>query len=418
MTVPTFGRYRVALAAMLAMMAFPAMAEDLEMWERSGGNAGMVDALVAAWNEKNPDRKIHLTYIPHTEMVPKIAQAIASGEVPDLMGMDLIYGPQFEAAGQLVDITDLIGSDPSLNTASPGHMAVSTYDGRLYGVPLYADVSALFYNKDLFRKAGLDPDRPPTSLAEIREYADKITALGGDVKGYFLPGSCAGCNIFTVGPLMWASGATIEPKDANDEPLQGDGVKDVLQWARDMIKAGNVHEDARSENGETFHLRFGSGKLGMMGTGNFNIALVKEQNPNMDFGVALLPGVKSGQVSSFAGGDIVTIPKGSKRVDDAIDFMKFLLSEETQVEVYAKNLNMTTRGDMADNQYFRENPKVQQVAKAIEVAKTPYTLKFFELINSPQGPWLQMLQRAYYEDTDLDTIIADAKAQMKAIAAE
>jgi len=165
-------------------------------------------------------------------------------------------------------------------------------------------------------------------------------------------------------------------------------------------------------------LRFGSGKVGMMGTGNFNIALVKEQNPNMDFGVALLPGVKSGQVSSFAGGDIVTIPKGSKRVDDAIDFMKFLLSEETQVEVYAKNLNMTTRGDMADNKYFRENPKVQQVAKAIEVAKTPYTLKFFELINSPQGPWLQMLQRAYYEDTDLDTIITDAKAQMKAIAAE
>ncbi|HKP26294.1 MAG TPA: sugar ABC transporter substrate-binding protein [Dongiaceae bacterium] len=418
MTVPTFGKYRLALAAMLAMMAFPAMAEDLEMWERSGGNAGMVDALVAAWNEKNPDRKIHLTYIPHTEMVPKIAQAIASGEVPDLMGMDLIYGPQFEAAGQLVDITDLIGSDASLKTASPGHMAVSTYEGRLYGVPLYADVSALFYNKDLFRKAGLDPDRPPTSLAEIREYADKITALGGDIKGYFLPGSCAGCNIFTVGPLMWASGATIEPKDASDEPLQGDGVKEVLQWARDMIKAGNVHEDARSENGETFHLRFGSGKVGMMGTGNFNIALVKEQNPNMDFGVALLPGVKSGQVSSFAGGDIVTIPKGSKRVDDAIDFMKFLLSEETQVEVYAKNLNMTTRGDMADNKYFRENPKVQQVAKAIEVAKTPYTLKFFELINSPQGPWLQMLQRAYYEDTDLDTIIADAKAQMKAIAAE
>ena len=63
------------------------------------------------------------------------------------------------------------------------------------------------------------------------------------MKGYFLPGACAGCNIFTVGPLMWASGATIEPKDANDEPLKGDGVKEVLQWARDMIKAGNVHED-------------------------------------------------------------------------------------------------------------------------------------------------------------------------------
>ncbi len=90
------------------------------MWERSGGNAGMVDALVAAWNAKNSDRKINLTCILHTEMVPKIAQAIASGEVPDLMGMDLIYGPQFEAAGQLVDITDKIKDWPELKAGEPG----------------------------------------------------------------------------------------------------------------------------------------------------------------------------------------------------------------------------------------------------------------------------------------------------------
>ncbi|MGO4839547.1 ABC transporter substrate-binding protein, partial [Rhizobiaceae sp. 2RAB30] len=176
MSLPSFKKYRLVLAALLTAVAFPALSQEMQMWERTGGNAGMVDALVARWNEQNPGRKINLTYIPHTEMVPKIAQAIASGEVPDLMGMDLIYGPQFEAAGQLVDITDLIGTDPELKTASPGHMAVSTYNGRLYGVPLYADVSALFYNKDLFRKAGLDPEKPPTSLAEIKEYADKITA--------------------------------------------------------------------------------------------------------------------------------------------------------------------------------------------------------------------------------------------------
>jgi multiple sugar transport system substrate-binding protein len=64
---------------------------ELTMWERSGGNKQMVDMLVAAWNTKNPNCKIKLTYIPHTEMVGKIAQGIASGEVPDLMGMDLIY---------------------------------------------------------------------------------------------------------------------------------------------------------------------------------------------------------------------------------------------------------------------------------------------------------------------------------------
>ena len=409
--------FGLSASAVLAMSA-PSFAADLVMWERSGGNKGMVDKLVEMWNAKYPDRHIALTYIPHAEMVAKLAQAIASGDVPDLMGMDLIYAPQFEKAGQLVDLTDKIKAWPQLKTASPGHMMVATMSDRLYGVPLYADVSALFYNKDLFEKAGLDPNKPPTSLAELRADADKITALGGDIKGYYLPGSCAGCNIFTVGPLMWASGGKIEARDASDEPLVGDGVKQVLQFERDMVKAGNVHESDRAENGETFHLQFGSGKVGMMGTGNFNITLARDQNPKMHFGISLLPGTKAGSYASFIGGDLVVVPKGSKRVDDAVDFMKFLLSDEVQVEGYAKLLNLTTRSDMVDNQYFKAEPLVQDVAKALTVGRTPYTLTFFEQINSPQGPWLQMLQRAYYTSDPIDKIITDAKAQMKAIAAQ
>jgi len=389
----------------------------MQMWERSGGNKGMVDQLVCAWNAANADKPINLSYIPHTEMVDKIARGIATGDVPDLMGMDLIYAPQFENAGQLVDITDKIKDWPELKTASPGHMTVATFNERLYGVPLYADVSALFYNKDLFTKAGLDPNKPPTSLAELRTYADKITALGGETKGYYLPGNCAGCNIFTVGPLMWASGATIEAGKCGDEPLVGDGVKQVLQFGRDMVKAGNVPASAQAENGETFHLQFGSGNLGMMGTGNFNISLARDQmkGHEFEFGISLLPGVESGKYASFIGGDLVVVPNGSQRVDDAVSFMKFLLSDNTQVEVYAKALNLTTRSDMADNKYFQAEPLVQDVAKALAVGRTPYTLTFFEQISSPQGPWLQMLQRAYYKDDDLDTVITDAKTAMKGI---
>jgi multiple sugar transport system substrate-binding protein len=354
-------------------------------------------------------------------MVGKIAQATASGEVPDLMGMDLIYAPQFENAGQLVDLTDKISSWPELTTASPGHMTVATFNDRLYGVPLYADVSALFYNKDLFKQAGLDPNKPPTSLAEIREYADKITALGGDIKGYYLPGNCAGCNIFTVGPLMWATpDTTIEAATCESEPLVGPGVPEVLQWARDMIKAGNVHDTDRAETGETFHLQFGSGKVGMMGTGNFNITLANDQMKDhpFEFGIANLPGKDSGNTASFIGGDLVVVPQGSERVDDAVEFMKFILSDNEQVEGYAKLLNLTTRSDMADNKYFQEEPLVQDVAKALEVGTTPYTLTFFEQINSPQGPWLQMLQKAYYTDEPIDSIIASAKEQMKQIACQ
>jgi multiple sugar transport system substrate-binding protein len=316
----------------------------------------------------------------------------------------------------LEDVTDLIGSDPALKTASPGHIAVATWNNHLYGVPLYADVSVLFWNKDLFRQAGLDPNTPPTNLTELHDMAAKITALGNGNYGYYLPGNCAGCNIFTFAPMIWASSGKIEPAQCGDMPLVGDNIKTVLQWARTMHQEGQIDPAAQAENGATFANVFGSGMVGIMGTGNFNVVLAKQQNPNIDLGVALIPGLQSGQVASFAGGDIVAIPKGSRRIKDAVDFERFILSPTTQIEVYSKAGNMTTRADQADNVYSRADPFNADLAKAIPVSQTPYTLKFFELINSPQGPWLQMLQRVYYTNDDLDQVIADGRQQMIAIA--
>ena len=155
----------------------------MQMWERSGGNKGMVDILVCAWNAANPDRPINLTYIVHTEMVAKIAQGIATGDVPDLMGMDLIYAPQFEDAGQLVDITDKIADI----SASWRPRAPATWRSRPTTTACTAcrctrTCRPCSTTRTCSRPAGLDPEKPPTSLAELREYADKITALGGDTR--------------------------------------------------------------------------------------------------------------------------------------------------------------------------------------------------------------------------------------------
>jgi multiple sugar transport system substrate-binding protein len=388
----------------------------MQMWERSGGNAPMVELLVCGWNAAEPDRPINLVYIPHTEMVAKLAQGLATGDVPDLMGLDLIYGPQFTSAGQLQDITDLISDDPHLATVSPGHLEVAKWEDRIYGLPLYADVSVLFWNKDLFREAGLDPEKPPTSLQEIHDMAAQINDPANGVYGYYLPGNCAGCNIFTFGQLIWASGGTIGAATCDDEPLVGDNIPAVLEWARQMHQDRLIDPAARTENGETFHLVMGSGKVGIFGTGNFNVALLQTQAPDMDIGVTLLPGVEPGSAASFAGGDIVVVPNGSDRLTDAVDFMRWLLTDETQLEIYAKALNMTTRTDLLDNEYLQANEDVADMVPAFSVTQTPFSTTFFEQINSPAGPWLQMLQRVYYNEDPIDTVITDAKAAMTGIA--
>jgi multiple sugar transport system substrate-binding protein len=252
--------------------------------------------------------------------------------------------------------------------------------------------------------------------------ATAITGIEDGVYGYYLPGNCAGCNIFTFAPMIWANGGKIEPAAPGDTAMETpEEIAPVLEWARMMHQEGQIDPAAQSEDGATFAQVFGSGNVGIFGTGNFNITLVsgaegiEGQNPDMNYGITLIPGLNTGDAASFAGGDIVVVPEGSERLDDAVDFMNFILSDEVQVEVYAKLLNMTTRTDMTDNQYFEAEPLVQDVAQAIEIGQTPFTLKFFELINSPQGPWLQMLQRVYYSDDDINTVIADAKAEMEAI---
>ena len=180
-----------------------------------------------------------------------------------------------------------------------------------------------------------------------------------------------------------------------------------------MVKAKNVPDSARAETGDTFAEQFGSGKIGMMGTGQLqhHARARPDEGPSRStFGISLLPGMEAGQVPPRSS---AATSSSSRRAASGSTtrstFMKFLLSDDEQVEVYAKALNLTTRTDTADNKYFKAEPLVQDVAKALAVGRTPYTLTFFEQINSPQGPWLQMLQRAYYTDDDLDTVIADAQ---------
>jgi multiple sugar transport system substrate-binding protein len=399
-----------------ALMALPgtASAAELTQWVRASG-ANAAQHLVDLWNSGHDD-KITLTVIPDDQMVTKLATGVQSGDVPDLVSFDLIYMPDFMRAGFLTDLTDQLKADPNSAKVAQAYADLATYQGKLYGTAFTPDVSVLAWNKDLFKQAGLDPDKAPTSLDEIHADAKKIRALGSDIYGYYFAGSCPGCNIFVTSPMMVASGAKLLPHDATEEPLQGPGVKEVLQSMRDMWTEGLIPASAQADAGQNFVSLFESGKIGIQGAGGFLISDMKKNAPNINFGIGILPGIKAGQQSAFVGGDVIAIPKGSKNEAVARKFISWELTDDAQIEGLAKNSIIPSRTDLTTNKYFTDD-RVVTTAKAVGVGYVPWVFHFNDMVNSNSSPWIQMLQTAIF-DGDVDGAIATAKAKMKDIASQ
>ena len=400
-------------ASVVALAASSADAETLSMWVReSAADPGQL--MVDLWNTTH-DNKIELTAIPDTQVITKLATSVQAGNAPDLVSFDLIYMPDFMKAGFLTDVTDQLNADPHYATHVQAYKDIATYEGKIYGVGFTPDVSVLAWNKDLYAAAGLDPEKGPTTVQEIVDHARKIRALGDDTYGFWFSGACPGCNIFVTSPMMVAAGSEILPMNATDEPLTGDGVKMVLDAFKTMWDEGLIPENAETDTGANFVSAFTTGKIGIAGTGGFLISLMAREHPEFNYGLTLLPGAEAGQVSAFVGGDVVAVPAGGKNEAAAREFLTWVLSDDAQLNGLAKNSILTTRTDLADNEYTKGNDKVLTTAAALAAGYVPWVFHFADMVNSDSSPWIGMLQQAIF-DGDVDGAITDARAAMLEIA--
>jgi multiple sugar transport system substrate-binding protein len=391
-------RIVVVLASLTAAggaLVASSLAQDntVSFWVRAA-DSGFTAPLVKAYNASHPVQ-VKLTSIPDDQFVTKFGTAVAGGAGPDVVAIDLIYLPAFAEAGQMTDITAQVKALPFAKTLSDSHVRLATYQNKTYAVPFSAEGSVLVYNKALFKQAGLDPNKPPKTWAEIEAYSKKITALGNNVKGFYFAGACAGCNAFTFLPLIWASGGDVLSADGKTATLNNAAVKSALSFYRRMWETNQIPAGAKTDNGTNFLGAFLTGKIGMAGSGAFSIGILKRDHPDVDFGIAPLPGEKGGS-SSFAGGDSIGIPAGSKRVKEAFDFINWCLTEDVQIKEFAKNGSIPVRSDLADNEYSKLDPRFVTVSKAMADGRTPYTVHYNELFNDANGPWLAMFQEAIF----------------------
>lgn len=375
----------------------------ITMWTRAATEA-RATPIVEAYNATHQNQ-IELTVVVTDDYQPKVGAAAAAGGLPDLFSADVVFMPNWTSAGLFTDITDRIESLPYIDNVAPAAIDVATWDGNKYGVPFIVDLSVWMYNKELYRQAGLDPESPPRTFGEFVDHARAVGQLGGDVSGTFFGGNCGGCNVFTWWPIAWADGVQIMNPEGTEAYLNNETMRTIYSAFHDMAEDGTLlMPDSEVETGPTWTGYFPRGIIGIMPmpaslTGVANEALADE-----DIGVASIKGIDGGE-STFIGGDAIGISSDSQVVDQAWNFIAWLLSEEAQVEVIAKGGNVVARSDLADNKYSSADPRLVLFNSIAAKGQTPFALFFGSTYNDPQGPWIQLFRNAVFGDgSEVDSL--------------
>jgi multiple sugar transport system substrate-binding protein len=383
--------------------------QTLQMWARAD-DAAFLPTLVKAFNNSHSNLKIQLTLVPDAQVVQKYSQAASSGGGPDLVSTEIGTMATFTPTGWYQDITSTVDGLPYKKDLSPAHLGQATYNGKIYGIPFTADVSVLYYNKGLFTKAGLNPNDPPKTWAQIESDAKQIrTKLGGNYYGYFFSGACAGCMAFTMLPYMWADGGNIlkETSAAGTPTLSpNSALEKTLAFYRSMWQSGAVAPTAKTENGTNQFGAFYSGKIGMFVQGTYPFSVLKNQYKNVNFGVELIPSTDGSTHASYAGGDNLSITKNAQSGAKTA----LLWFASTGEKMLAAQGVLPTRSDIAEATYAKQDPRQAVFVQALGVGHTPKSTKASPVLFDNTGPFNSLIQNAVFGQGSIASAQSTAQA--------
>ncbi|SEI16776.1 MULTISPECIES: sugar ABC transporter substrate-binding protein [unclassified Leifsonia] len=358
--------------------------------------------LVEAYN-KSHKNQVQLTVVPNDDYVAKVGAAAGSNGLPDLFAADIVYVPNWVKQGLFQDITPEINGLSYKSSINQGHLKAGTLDGKEHVLPFVLDLSMMFWNKDLFKAAGLDPNKAPTTLKEFADDAKKVQALNKpDTYGTATGLACGGCEVFTWFPSIWADGKQVMNSDGTKSLLDSSAAKDVYSTWADLWKSGAVLPSSKDETGATWTAGFTQGKVGIQ---PYPASLLSSTT-GFNVGVAGLPGPNGG-ASTFVGGDGIGVSKDSKKAAQAWNFLQWMMSTDAQVGVLAKDQDVVSRSDLANNQYSAKDPRLVTINQVAGKGETPFSLNFQQAFNAPNSPWLTLTRNAVLNNSN--TVETDNK---------
>lgn len=321
----------VALAALLA--AGPAMADvTLNLTEviTSPQRTELLKGLVQKFEAANPGVKVEITSLPWGQAFEKLATMVSGGQIPDVVEMPERWVSLYANNDQLADLGPY--EQKWDGTAKISDRALQF--GRIvndtpYMVPYGFYIRGMFWNKKLFKEAGLDS--APATLEDFVADAKKITALGNGKTGYCLRGGPGGANGYTMF-MQTMAGSNAYFKDDGTSTLNGPGQVKGLQMLVDMYQNGLVPKDSVNWGFNEIVAGFYSGTCAMLDQDPDALIAIAERMPKEDFAVAPMPLGPDGKgfpTLGFAGWSMF---KASKHPDEAWSLIASLSSPESNLE--------------------------------------------------------------------------------------
>ena len=291
-------------------------------WSAGPGESDKYRKMFMEFMLLNPYIRVKYEPFPSHE---QILIDIAAGTAPDVFYMDSMWAPRFMSEGVLLSLDEYITAEDKADFV-PALLDAFTWEGKLYGLPKDFSVLGLAYNKEMFTAAGLDPDSPPTTWAELESYANTIYEQLG------IPGLVQGTDIPRWLPFVYQNGGQFLSEDYTECLVTDPNTVASLDWWAGLyqngtwVSAGDVGTGWVGE-------AYGEEEVAMAITGNWAIPYIKEDYPLVwdKTGWAVMPMGTENATMAFTVS--LSIWEGSENPDAAWKLIDFLTSYDGQKEL-------------------------------------------------------------------------------------
>ncbi len=313
-----------------------------------GPLTNVVDGLVADFQKENPDIKVNAIYAGnYNDARIKALAALKSGEPAQLSVMFSIDIYELIEQDAIVAFDDLVKTDEDrawLNSFYPALMENGRTAGKTWGIPFQRSTIVMYYNKDAFRDAGLDPDQPPANWDELVSMGQKLTKKQGDQVdrwGVMIPST--GYPYWMFGALTMENDQVLMNGEGNETYFDAPATVEALDYWLDLGQKHGVMPSGTIEWG-TLRQNFLEEKTAIMWHSTGNLTAVKS-NAKFDFGVAMLP-TKKRRGTPTGGGNFYIFKQSTAEEQQAsLKLIKFLTQPERTAQWSIETGYIGTRPD-------------------------------------------------------------------------